>query len=178
MALDGHCLEARMMQTLHTGLHAKPIGLLTVYMGIIIVCLMICTPSVYAESAFKQGFKRGISDFNHGFPWSVLTPTGNIFDKYPGAFADGWLAGMCSKGYGGSDEDRLTFDCGHNVPYAMFKTQNAPYIAGFDDGVIDRRNGVFVQEKITGFRSDFANGYATGWKSMCHQTRPNTYCGG
>ena len=83
---------------------------------------------------------------------------------------------MCSKGYSGSDADQLTFDCGHNVPYEMFQTQNAAYIAGFDGGVTDRRDGVFIQEKITGFGADFANGYTVGWRSSCYQANISTYC--
>jgi hypothetical protein len=98
-----------------------------IFLSLIAICLMIGAQSVYVKSEYQLGFDRGVFDAKSCFPWSVLTPTGNIFDKHPQTFWDGWFAGFCSIGPMASDEDRLTFDCSYESSYK----------SGFSHGVAD-----------------------------------------
>jgi hypothetical protein len=69
--------------------------------GLAVMILMIGVPSVYAETAYRSGFKHGVADANIG---ERTGGNGNDYIHQPGkgfafhttAFVDGYIKGWCS----------------------------------------------------------------------------------
>jgi hypothetical protein len=76
-----------------------------------IVSILAIANQVYAVSPYDSGYAHGASDA-HKNPsnWYILQP-GKGFAFHTKTFNDGYIAGFCANGGGGSDADQATFSC-------------------------------------------------------------------
>lgn len=76
-----------------------------------IASIMILANQAYAASPYDTGYSHGQSDA-HKDPsqWYILQP-GKGFGFHTKAFNDGYIAGFCAAGGGGSDANQATFSC-------------------------------------------------------------------
>jgi hypothetical protein len=84
-----------------------------IILSVIVVMLMIGAQTVYAETEYQLGFKRGVSDTR--IPTigmtTILKAAADEIDKHPHAYFQGWMDGFCSIDDMASDADEFTFDC-------------------------------------------------------------------
>jgi hypothetical protein len=146
--------------------------------SIAVLVLMIGAPSVYAETEYQLGFKRGVSDAR--IPTVGMTPilkaAADEIDKHPHAYFQGWMDGFCSIDDNSSDADEFTFDCSRESSQDQLGS-------GFQHGVADgllqknivcRSDGcdpvsLYILQPGQGFANQthsFVEGYVKGYCSI------------
>jgi len=84
----------------------------TIILSLIIICLTIGAPTIYAETAYQAGFKERQRFSDDELSDKTLKAELDIIIQHPHAFYQGWIDSYCSLNpNAASDSDEFTFIC-------------------------------------------------------------------
>ena len=136
-----------------------------------VIALLIGAQSVYADTEYQLGFKRGVSDAR--IPTVGMTPilkaAADEIDKHPHAYFQGWMDGFCSIDDISSDADEFTFDCSRESTQDQL---GQGFQHGVSDAYLDNANMSRLDwvnqpgNALVNQTESFGQGYAKGWCSI------------